>query len=282
MTRRSIIIVSAGLRSPSSTRNLADQLAASVCRRFETAGEPVDASVVEVREHAHAIADALLVGFPSGDLADAIRRVEAADALVVVTPTFQGSYSGLFKSFADLLDPEAVRGTPVLLAATGGSERHSLVIEHALRPLFAYLGAVTVPTGVYGATSDFGGAGAAALAGRIERAAGELLALAGQSERPRQTEAPGRPERPGEPERPGQPGEPGRPGEPGEPGWTERPGQSERLGQPGGPGESGGRGPARPRRAEATGSPRSTPARTPEVTPFEQLLAQVRGTGPAR
>lgn len=249
MTRRSIIIVSAGLRSPSSTRNLADQLAAAVRRRFEAAGESVDADIVEVREHAHAIADALLVGFPSGDLADAIRRVEAADALVVVTPTFQGSYSGLFKSFADLLDPEAVRGTPVLLAATGGSERHSLVIEHALRPLFAYLGAVTVPTGVYAATSDFGGAGAAALTARIDRAVGELLALAGQPERPGQTGTPGQPER---------------------------------LGQTGAPGQPGARGVGRPRRAEATGSPRSTPARTPEVTPFAELLAQVRGTGPAR
>lgn len=176
MTDRILTVISAGLRSPSSTRTLADQLTAAVVRRLEAAGERVSVRVVEVREHAHAIADALLTGFPTGDLARALGDVAAADALIVVTPTFQGSYSGLFKSFADLIEPDAVRGTPVLLAATGGSERHSLVVEHAMRPLFAYLGALTVPTGVYAATSDFG-VGSPALDQRIDRAAGELAAL---------------------------------------------------------------------------------------------------------
>lgn len=247
MTRRSIII-SAGLRSPSSTRNLADQLAAAVGRRFEAAGEPVDADVVEVREHAHAIADALLAGFPLGDLADVIRRVETADALVVVTPTFQGSYSGLFKSFADLLDPEAVRGTPVLLAVTGGSERHSLVVEHALRPLFAYLGAVTVPTGVYAATSDFGGPGATALAARIDRAAGELVALAGQ---------------------------------PGTGGGGRAHDPAARTDDPAGrASDVAARIHDTAGRAHDTAAARNGSARTPEVTPFAQLLAQVQGPGP--
>ena len=69
-----------------------------------------------------------------------------------------------------------------VLGATGGSERHSLVIDHALRPLFSYMGAFALPTGVYAATSDFGGEGAAALERRIERAAGELrTVLAGNS-----------------------------------------------------------------------------------------------------
>lgn len=176
MTDRVLTVVSAGLRSPSSTRTLADQLTAAATRQFEALGERVSVRVVEVREHAHAIADALLTGFPTGDLARALEDVEAADALIVVTPTFQGSYSGLFKSFVDLIEPGALRGTPVLLAATGGSERHSLVVEHALRPLFAYLGAPTVPTGVYAATSDFG-VGSPALTTRVDRAAGELAAL---------------------------------------------------------------------------------------------------------
>lgn len=178
-----ITVLSAGLRAPSSTRNLADQLAAATRTVFETTDEtadaPVDVRVIEVREHAHAVADALLSGFPVGSLRTALDDVAAADALIVVTPTFQGSYGGLFKSFADLLEADTVRGTPVLLAATGGSERHSLVIEHALRPLFSYLGALTVPTGVYAATSDFGGPGAAALSERIQRATAELAELAG-------------------------------------------------------------------------------------------------------
>lgn len=172
-----LTVVTAGLRVPSSTRNLADQLAAAARSAF--GGAEVDVRVVEVRDHAHAIADALLTGFPAGQLRLALADVAAADALIAVTPTFQGTYSGLFKSFADLLEADAVRGTPVLLAATGGSERHSLVIEHALRPLFAYLGSLTVPTGVYAATSDFGGANAARLSTRIERAAAELADLAG-------------------------------------------------------------------------------------------------------
>ncbi|WP_432557632.1 FMN reductase [Granulicoccus sp. GXG6511] len=173
MSKR-VVVVSAGLRSPSSTKLLADQLAAAVERLAA-----VEVRHVEVREHAHAIADALMTGFPSGALAEDLGAVAGADALIVVTPTFQASYSGLFKSFMDLVETDSVRGTPVLLAATGGSERHSLMIESALRPLFAYLGAVSVPTGVYAATSDFGGEYAAALAGRVDRAASELATLAG-------------------------------------------------------------------------------------------------------
>ena len=82
--------------------------------------------------------------------------VAAADGLIVVSPIFSASYSGLFKSFFDVLDPAALDGKPVLIAATGGTERHSLVLDHALRPLFSYLHAVVVPTGVFAATSDWG------------------------------------------------------------------------------------------------------------------------------
>ena len=165
-----IIVLSAGLRSPSSTRLLADDLAAQV--RAALPGAQI--RVVEVREHAHAIADALLTGFPSGDLATALSEVTQADGLIVVTPTFSATYSGLFKSFLDLIEPGALEGMPVLLAATGGTERHSLMIEHALRPLFAYLGAAPVRTGVYAATADFGGEGTQRLATRSARAAAEL------------------------------------------------------------------------------------------------------------
>lgn len=210
-----LTVVSAGLRDPSSTRLLADRIAVAVAAERELAGtvhdtpaaapvegaaptvEPVEVRHVEVRRHAHAIADALLTGFPSDELAEALADVAEADALVLVTPTFQASFSGLFKSFIDLIEPDAVRGTPVLLAATGGSERHSLVIEHALRPLAAYLGMSAVPTGVYAATADFGGEGTAALTTRIDRAARELRALtAPAAARPAGThgEGPGQPD----------------------------------------------------------------------------------------
>jgi FMN reductase len=87
---------------------------------------------------------------------------------------FSASYSGLFKTFFDVLDEGTLDGKPVLMAATAGTARHSLVLEHALRPLFAHLRAVVVPTGVFAATDDFGAAG---LEGRITRAAGELAAV---------------------------------------------------------------------------------------------------------
>jgi FMN reductase len=177
MAERILTVVSGGLRSPSSTRLLADQLASAAATSLAEAGVPVEIRVVELREHAHAITDALLTGFPTGALKDALADVTGADALVVVSPTFQGSYSGLFKSFLDLIEAGTLRGVPVMLAATGGTERHSLVIEHALRPLLTYLGALTVPTGVYAATADFGGEGSPGLADRIRRAASELAGL---------------------------------------------------------------------------------------------------------
>ena len=171
MTR--LVVVSAGLSVPSSTRLLADRLTAATA---EALGE-VDVTHVELRDLAHEITDRLLTGFSSPALSAAADAVRDADGLVVVTPVFAASYSGLFKSFFDVLEPGTVDGTPVLLAATAGTARHSLVIEHALRPLFAYLRAVPVPTGVFAATDDFGDRG---LQERVERAAGELATLMGK------------------------------------------------------------------------------------------------------
>ena len=166
-----LVVVTAGLSNPSSTRILADRLAAASVRALEAGGLGVDVEVVELRDLAHAITDNLLTGFPSGALADAVASVAAADAVIAVTPVFSASYSGLFKSFFDVLEPEALEGKPVLMAATAGTARHSLVLEHALRPLFSYLHAVPVSTAVFAASEDFGSRG---LADRVERAAGEL------------------------------------------------------------------------------------------------------------
>ncbi|MBQ0997064.1 MULTISPECIES: FMN reductase [Streptomyces] len=164
-----LVVVSAGLSVPSSTRLLADRLAAATGRQAD-----VDVEVVELRELAVEIAQNLTNGFPGRRLAAAIDAVTSADGLIVVTPVFSASYSGLFKSFFDVIDKDALTGMPVLIAATGGTARHSLVLDHALRPLFAHLRAVVVPTGVYAASEDWGAEG---LDGRIERAAGELAAL---------------------------------------------------------------------------------------------------------
>ncbi|MFD9445467.1 FMN reductase [Streptomyces sp. NPDC060006] len=176
-----LVVVSAGLSVPSSTRLLGDRLAAAVVGRVPAAAPaealaegPVAVEVVELRDLAVEIAHNLTTGFPGPALRAALDAVASADGLVVVTPVFSASYSGLFKSFFDVLDRDALGGKPVLIAATGGSARHSLVLEHALRPLFAYLRAVVVPTGVYAASEDWGAEG---LAERIERAAGELAGL---------------------------------------------------------------------------------------------------------
>lgn len=173
-----LVVVSAGLSVPSSTRLLADRLAA-VAAPAATAPEPApaDVRVVELRDLAVEIAHTFTNGFPAPALADAFAEVAAADGLIVVTPVFSASYSGLFKSFFDALsvtDEDALTGKPVLIAATGGTARHSLVLEYALRPLFAYLKAVVVPTGVYAASEDWGAEG---LDARIERAGAELAAL---------------------------------------------------------------------------------------------------------
>lgn len=176
-TSRTLAVVSAGIGQPSSSRLLADRLAAATQLASRDHAVDLEVEVVELREHAHDITNNLLTGFVGDGLRRATEAVGRADGLVAVTPIFSGSYSGLFKTFFDILDEDALRGTPVLIGATGGTARHSLALEHAMRPLFSYLRAVVVPTGVYAATEDWGATGNDALTVRIDRAAGELAAL---------------------------------------------------------------------------------------------------------
>ena len=179
MTARKLAVIAAGLSQPSSTRLLADRLTEAVVRALD--GVEVEVTVVELRDVAQDVTNNLLTGFPSPKLDTAIQAVTSADGLIAVTPIFTTSYSGLFKSFIDILDPQSLTGMPVLLGATGGTERHSLAIDYAMRPLFTYLHANPVSAGVYAASSDWGsGAG---LADRIERAASELAVLVRASDR---------------------------------------------------------------------------------------------------
>ncbi|WP_404446671.1 NAD(P)H-dependent oxidoreductase [Microbacterium marinum] len=176
MSARRIAVVSAGLSNPSSTRMLADKLAAAAIA--DLAGRDVTASVdtFELREYAHDITNNLLTGFAPPALETMINTVVSADALIVVTPIFSTSYSGLFKSFIDVLDPDALNGMPVLIGANAGTARHSLAIDYAIRPLFAYLHVEAVPTGVFAASSDWGAKAddVKPLSARIERGAREL------------------------------------------------------------------------------------------------------------
>jgi FMN reductase len=168
-----IAVVSAG--TGTSTRALADRLAAAARRELGAVDPSVD--VVELRDLAHPLMDALLTGFTTGPLRDALDLVEHADGLVVVTPIHSASFSALLKAFVDVLPRDALAGVPVLIGATGGSERHTLALEHAVRPLFSALHALVVPTAVHATPSDLGREGGG-LAGRIDRAAAELAGLA--------------------------------------------------------------------------------------------------------
>jgi FMN reductase len=174
---RKLVAVSAGLQVPSSTRLLTDRLVAATERHLRDAGiEPVT-TVIELRDHAQDLSNHLVTGFPSPTLQAAIDAVIRADGLIVASPIFNASYSGLFKTFFDVIEHGSLEGRPVLLAATGGTARHSLALEHALRPLFSYLGADTVRTAVYAASEDWGRSGVPAdgsLVQRIDRAAREL------------------------------------------------------------------------------------------------------------
>lgn len=181
-----VSVVTSGLRKPSSTRLLADQLATAATAALHNRDVDATVEVVELREYAGDLANNLLTGFPSPALRTVIDGVLGSDGLIAVTPIFTASYSGLFKTFFDVLDEGSLAGRPVLLGATGGTERHSLAIDHAMRPLFAYLRAVPVPTGVYAAASDWGSSeeGQETLSVRVARAAAEFADLLVNTPRP--------------------------------------------------------------------------------------------------
>lgn len=177
MPSRSLVVVSGGLSQPSSTRLLADRLTQATVADLAARGIDTVVEVVELRGLAHDVVDMTLTGYARPDLAAALAALAGADGVIAVTPVYAASYAGLFKSFVDVVDPESLSGTPVLLGATGGTARHSLALEHALRPLFAYLHADVVPTGVFAATDDWAEAGSdqvKPLPTRIARAAEEL------------------------------------------------------------------------------------------------------------
>lgn len=179
METRRIVVLSAGLGVPSSSRLLADQLAASAQRQLGAAGYDVVIDVVELRDLAVDIANNFVTGYAAPKLADVIATVEAADGIIAVSPVFSASYSGLFKSFIDVLDPKSLTGKAVLLGATGGTDRHQMVLDYAMRPLFSYLRTRTTATAVFAGPQDWGSTeqGASPLSDRVDRAAGELTDL---------------------------------------------------------------------------------------------------------
>jgi FMN reductase len=173
-----LAVVSGGLREPSSTRLLAVGIDEAVRHELARANVFATSSIIELRPLGRSIMDAMLTGLAGAELETAFQTLAAADGLIAVTPAFNASFSGLFKSFFDVLPEETLSDMPVLIAATGGTERHSLVLEHALRPMFSYLHAVVSPSGVYAATADFGSrTGPSGLGERISKAAADFARL---------------------------------------------------------------------------------------------------------
>ncbi|MGH8818302.1 FMN reductase [Achromobacter pestifer] len=147
-----LVAVSGGLQRPSKSAALAEHLLDLIADAV-----PCEQHLVELGQLAPQLAGAVW----RSQLPDTVERelgvVEQADILVVTTPVYRGSYTGLFKHFFDFLHQDALIDTPVLLAATGGSERHALMIDHQLRPLFSFFQARTLPLGVYATDKDFAG-----------------------------------------------------------------------------------------------------------------------------
>jgi FMN reductase len=169
-----LVVVSAGTGNPSSTRRLTDRIAQKTLDRVEQEGAAATATVIELGPLAVETARAAIAGFPGPELQTAIDRLAAADAIIAATPVYKAGVSGVFKSFLDVLDNDLIVAKPVLLAATGGTPRHALVVDDQMRPTFAYLRALVLPTSVYAAPEDWGGT---ELGARIERAATELSVL---------------------------------------------------------------------------------------------------------
>ena len=169
-----LAVVSAGVSDPSSTRLLADRIAQKTVDTLSTSGTPATVSVIDLGPIAVDIARSLVSGFPSEAVQEAIDRLAKADAIIAATPVYKAGISGLFKSFADLVDNDLLIAKPVILAATGGTARHAMVVDEQLRPLFAFLRAIPTPTSLYAAPEDWGSSD---LGKRIARAATELALL---------------------------------------------------------------------------------------------------------
>jgi len=191
METRRITVLSAGLGVPSSSRLLADQLAGAATQQLNAAGYEATVDVVELRDLAVDIANNFVTGYAAPRLAEVIGAVEASDGIIAVTPVFSASYSGLFKSFIDVLDPKSLDGKAVLLGATGGTDRHQMVLDYAMRPLFSYLRTRITATAVFAGPQDWGNTddGGTPLSARVERAATEFARLL-EDAQPGRKEAP--------------------------------------------------------------------------------------------
>ncbi len=173
-----IVGVSGSLREPSKTTALVRELIDEVAAR-----EPAETRLIEVATLGPLFAGALRREDLQPEVEDALRAIETADLLIVASPVYRASFTGLFKHLFDFVGQYALVGTPVLLAATGGGERHALILEHQMRPLFGFFQALTLPVGVYASDTDFDGyeLTSEAVKRRIDQAVTRSLPLVSQA-----------------------------------------------------------------------------------------------------
>lgn len=145
-----VVAISGGLKRPSRTLTLVEELIAAL-----GAQAPIDVRLIELGEIGPRFGGALQHSDLPPDVSEHIAAIESADFLIAATPVYRASFTGLFKHLLDFVDHNALIDVPVLLAATGGSDRHALVIDHQLRPLFSFFQALTLPIGVYASEADF-------------------------------------------------------------------------------------------------------------------------------
>jgi FMN reductase len=138
------------LRRPSRSRTLVEIVAREAVRQRQ-----VETRIFDLLDAGPGLGAAFSKSDLTPSAAAVVEAVGSADALIVGTPVYKGSYTGLFKHLIDFIDPDALAGKPVVLTATGGGLRHALVLEHQLRPLFGFFAAQTLPTGVYASDQDF-------------------------------------------------------------------------------------------------------------------------------
>lgn len=166
-----LVVINAGVSDPSSTRMLVDRIAQKSLDRLSAAGFTTSLSIIDLGPLAIDIAKAIVAGFPNEKVQAAIDTLAGADAIIAATPVYKAGMSGLFKSFIDLIDNDLLIAKPVVLAATAGTSRHAMVADEQMRPLFAFLRAIPVPTAIFAAPEDWA---APELGTRIDRAATEL------------------------------------------------------------------------------------------------------------
>jgi FMN reductase len=176
MAAQLVVGVSGNLTRPSKTRVFIEHIAGQVAKGIGAASATFD-----TQDLGPSFGQARRLSDLDPAARNLVEQLSSADVLVVGSPTFKGSYTGLFKHFFDLLDPLSLKGKPVVLAATGGGERHSLIVEHQLRPLFGFFEALTIPTAIYASDKDFadGVLISEAVRARAQQAVSEACRLAG-------------------------------------------------------------------------------------------------------